>query len=408
MPKAKESTRGPVGDEEASNALTLLTQEEALGPEDAESDAKAILEQIANGLPADLWEHISTADEAIREKDWDRALSHYDTAVKVLLDHPQDVTFEASAVSQLYLKRGLARFRQAHHSLAWPSPLADIRVASEVTDLEPAAPSADRVVEQTKSKPTTPSMETPVAEVSEPGHTQQDINSTLEEAARPRLRLPRVLIRGGQKQDEPTLSGGVGVIMLTEVNVGEREYAAKNWEAAIRHFDMALSSLERPDPDWSYARGLARVYFKRGVARFSLAQEDSDWRSDEPLNDDDDITIETVRSALHDFGEAIYFDPDWASSYGRRGEAHLFLARCHYAAMRRKEASKELKDALEDLTSAAERDPTAATGFVLRAIVYALLDDEVESEADVDRAVSLGARTATLHSAIRGAKSWRK
>ena len=242
----------------------------------------------------------------------------------------------------------------------------------------------------------------------EPSAVPVDVPAASEEARHSRLRLPKLPPLGRQKQEEIGLTG-VGVIALTEVSLGEHEFAAKNWERAIQHFDIALHSVgDPPAPDWSNARAFARVYLKRGVARFTKAQIEleSGRISREPVGNGS-AGIEMIQASVFDYSEAIRLDPTWPMSYSRRGEAHLFLARCHFGAKKAKKALKELDEALEDLTLATERDPNFASAFAVRAVAYALLEDDQKSEADVERAVSLGADAAIIRRAIRASKSWR-
>jgi tetratricopeptide (TPR) repeat protein len=96
-----------------------------------------------------------------------------------------------------------------------------------------------------------------------------DLPEVTDEIHHPRLRLPKLPTFGRQSPEEISLSG-VGVITSTEVSLGERDFAARDWDGAIRHFDIAIASLvDLPGPDWSNAIGLARVFFQRGLARFN-------------------------------------------------------------------------------------------------------------------------------------------
>ena len=119
------------------------------------------------------------------------------------------------------------------------------------------------------------------------------------------------------------------------------------------------------------------------------------------------IAIEMTRKAVADYSEAIRLDPGWSMGYYRRGEAHLFAARCERGSRSFRRSSEELAEAVEDLTRATERNPTFASAFAIRAVAHSLLDHEEESQADVEKAASLGTDMATLRKAIQASKSWR-
>jgi hypothetical protein len=119
------------------------------------------------------------------------------------------------------------------------------------------------------------------------------------------------------------------------------------------------------------------------------------------------IAIETTRQAMADYTEAIRLDAGWSMGYYRRGEAHLFAARCELGSMSFRRASEELTEAIQDLTHATERNPTFASAFAIRAVAHFLLDHGEESEVDVEKAASLGTDMATLRKAIQASKSWR-
>jgi hypothetical protein len=94
-------------------------------------------------------------------------------------------------------------------------------------------------------------------------------------------------------------------------------------------------------------------------------------------------------------------------SYCRRGEAHLFLARRYREANDDTRTTDELNEAITNLTLASEADPTFASAFAIRSVAHALLKHEEESEADLEKAVSLGAEAVTIRKAIKATKSWR-
>ncbi|HEU0072742.1 MAG TPA: hypothetical protein VFS30_01930 [Dehalococcoidia bacterium] len=221
------------------------------------------------------------------------------------------------------------------------------------------------------------------------------------------FRLPRFGF-GRRKRDAAVAEGGLPTEARRHAALAETAVEAKAWSKALTHYDAAVEALAgRQTEEGAEAIEVGRLFFKRGLAHFTQALSSFGSPTETVKSvSDHQIAIEMTRKAVADYSEAIRLDPGWSMAYYRRGEAHLFTARCERGSRSFRRASEELGEAIADLTRATERNPTFASAFAIRAVAHSLLDHEQESEADVEKAASLGTDMAALRKAIQASESW--
>jgi hypothetical protein len=249
----------------------------------------------------------------------------------------------------------------------------------------------------------------PASRVTLPSTGDHAAVSSVQSPQGKRIRFPRFRLWNRSKGLENIPKGGLPSQVHVLATQGGASLEAGDWTQSVHHFDAALLAIEHGvEPGTADSDSIAQIYLRRGMAHFRHNQATLDATGQiERSVSDFQIAIEaTRRQVIADFDESIRLNPNQANAFFRRGEAHLFAARCERGSRRFRQASQELNQALEDLSRATELNPSFAAAFALRAIAHALLQHDEEVEADVGRAIALGADSVVVWRAIWASKSW--
>lgn len=249
----------------------------------------------------------------------------------------------------------------------------------------------------------------PVDSVTLPSTDDRTAVSSAQSRPGKRIRFPRLSFWNRSKSRNLIPKAGLPPQAHMEATQGNASLEAGDWTRSIHHFDAALLAIDNTvEPGTADSDPAAQIYLQRGMAHFRQNQATLDATGQpEKSVSDFQIAIEsTRRHVIADYDEAIRLNPNLANAFFRRGEAHLFTARCERGSRRFRQASQELSHAVIDLSRATELNPSFAAAFALRAIAHSLLQHEEEVEADVGKAIALGADSVMVWRAIWASKSW--
>lgn len=221
-----------------------------------------------------------------------------------------------------------------------------------------------------------------------------------------RFRLPWFGSRKREGSASP--NDGLPERARPEAALADAAFEAESWSRAISHYDAAIQVPgTRAEPGSPESNAVSQLYFRRGVARFAQARETLNSPAQPARSVSDyQIAIEMIRQVVADYGESIRLNPGSPQGYYRRGEAHLFAARCERGSKSFRRASEHLQEAVASLTRATELRPKFAAAFGVRAIAYSLLQERDNAEADIARAEALGSDAAALRRAIDASTTW--